>query len=128
MALLLEPATLEDIQAITELWFTVFNDPIMSHMMPDTPGVRNWFSETNRTDMLSKPFQKYMKVVDPSVQVDGRPRVVAYAKWDLAMPEERGPRFAPWHPEQPGPDCDAFFGGMEVKRKRLYGDRKNFCM
>ena len=78
--------------------------------------------------MLTKPFQKYIKVVDPNTQDAGRPRLVAYAKWDLAMADERGPRFAPWHPEQPGPDCDAFFGAMEEKRKRLYGDRKNFCM
>lgn len=128
MALRLEPATLEDIPAITELWFTVFNDPLMSHMMPNTPAVRQWFSDTNTTDMNTKPYQKYLKVIDPSTQVAGRPRIAAYAKWDLSMASERGPRFAPWHAEQPGPDCDAFFGAMEEKRQRLYGDRKNFCM
>ena len=128
MALRLEPATTEDLPAIVDLWFTVFNDPVMSHMMPDTPGVRQWFSDTNRTDMLTKPYQKYLKVVDPSAEVAGRPRIVSYAKWDLSTASERGPRFAPWHAEQPGSDCDAFFGVMEENRKRLYGDRKNFCM
>ena len=127
MALRIEPATVEDIPEITELWFTVFNDPVMSHMMPDTLAVRQWFSDTNTIDMHTKPYQKYLKVIDPSRTEAGRPRIAAYAKWDLSMASERGPRFAPWHAEQPGPDCDAFFGAMEEKRQRLYGDRKNFC-
>lgn len=126
MDLRLEPATEEDIPDITELFFLVFNDPLMSEVMPNTQGVRDWFSETNRIDMATKPYQKYMKVVDPNTP-DGRPKLVAYAKWDMSMPDTRGPRFAPWDPDQPADKCDQFFGGMEEQRKKNYGDREHFC-
>lgn len=127
MALRLETATLEDIPDLTELWYLVFNDPVMRKMMPDTPDVRDWFSETNRIDMIKKPYQKYLKVVDPDTTPNGRPKVVAYAKWDTSTPEERGPRFAPWHSGQPAEECDKFFGAMEVQRKKMYGKEKHFC-
>jgi hypothetical protein len=127
--LVLEIATIDDIPAITDLWFTVFNDPGMNHLMPNTPGVRTWMTEANRNDMLHKPFQKYIKIVDPTTtDATGRPRIAAYAKWDLAMPDERGPRFPPWHADMPSKDCDAFFGKLEVDRGRVMGARKHYCM
>ncbi|KAJ6037517.1 hypothetical protein N7444_010222 [Penicillium canescens] len=92
--LVLELATVDDIPAITELWFTVFNDPGMRHLMPDTPGVRQWMTEANLNDMQQKPYQKYIKIVDPTTKdATGQPRLAAYAKWDLSMPDQRGPRF-----------------------------------
>jgi hypothetical protein len=33
-------------------------DPGMRHLFPDTPGAHEWFTEANRTDMLTKPYQK----------------------------------------------------------------------
>jgi len=40
--------------------------------------------------MIKKPFQKYVKVIDTeSVDEQGRPRIVAYAKWDLSMLADR---------------------------------------
>ncbi|KAI3144547.1 hypothetical protein CBS147325_5307 [Penicillium roqueforti] len=127
--LVLEPATVEDLPAITDLWFTAFNDPGMRRLFPDTPGTREWFTEANRTDMLTKPFQKYIKIIDPSTtDTQGKARIVAYAKWDLAMPDERGDRFPPWHGDMPGQVCDTFFGGLESERKRVMGDRKHYYL
>ncbi|KAJ5208052.1 hypothetical protein N7449_002431 [Penicillium cf. viridicatum] len=127
--LVLELATIEDLPAITELWFTVFNDPGMRHLIPDTPGARDWFTAANRTDMLTKPYQKYLKVIDPDVKdAQGQARIVAYAKWDLAMSDERGARFPPWHGDMRGQDCDAFFGGMEKNRRRVMGDKKHYYL
>ncbi|OQD66665.1 hypothetical protein PENPOL_c004G04721 [Penicillium polonicum] len=127
--LVLEPATIEDLPAITELWFTVFNDPGMRHLIPDTPGARDWFTAANRTDMLTKPYQKYIKVIDPDTKdAQGQTRIVAYAKWDLAMPDERGARFPPWHGDMPGQDCDAFFGGLEKNRRRVMDDKKHYYL
>ncbi|KGO76730.1 Acyl-CoA N-acyltransferase [Penicillium italicum] len=127
--LVLEPATVQDLPAITELWFTVFNDPGMRQLFPDTPGVRDWFTAANRTDMLTKPYQKYLKVIDPNTKdAQGQARIVAYAKWDLAMPDERGARFPPWHGDMPGQGCDAFFEGLEKERKRVMGDRKHYYL
>lgn len=124
----LQPATPEDIPLLTELWYASFTDAGMRHIWPDTPGVRQWWNEANGHDMLHKPFQRYMTVVDENSKDDrGRPRIVAYAKWDLAMPDVRGARFPPWHPDQPAEDCDALFKGMEGSRRRVLGDEMNYC-
>lgn len=70
-----------------------------------------------------------MKIVDPQVQdVRGRPRIVAFAKWDLAMPEERGRRWPPWHEDQPGKECEEFLEILERNRKRVMGEVKHYCM
>ncbi|KAH8815539.1 acyl-CoA N-acyltransferase [Xylogone sp. PMI_703] len=116
----LEPATLEDIPAITELWYLAFAE-MMSAFFPDTPGVRKWWDEANTSDMINKPYQKYMKVVDTAS--DGK--LIAYAKWDFATVEERGPRFPPWHEDMPGEKVTNFFAGLETERKRLVGHGKN---
>ncbi|OLN86214.1 hypothetical protein CCHL11_04221 [Colletotrichum chlorophyti] len=84
----LKMVTLDDIPAITDLWYAAFTDPGMRAMLPDTPG-----NEANRGDFLNKPFQRYITVVDPgATDARGRPRIVASAKWNLSMPEGRGRR------------------------------------
>jgi hypothetical protein len=127
--LVLELATLEDIPALTDLWYEAFTDPSARHIWPDTPGVRKWWDDANREDMINKPFQRYVKVVDPkSKDANGRPRIVAYAKWDMAMPNERGRRFPPWHEDMHQKDCDSFVSTLEGNRKRVFGDSRNYCM
>lgn len=127
-ALKLEPVTLEDCPAITELWFAAFTDPEMRRIWPDTPGVRQWWTDANRNDLINKPFQKYVKVVDPeSTDEQGRPRIVAYAKWDLSMLPDRGRRWPPWHEDQPGDECTAFLAGIDQDRLRVMGDQKHYC-
>lgn len=124
----LHPATLDDIPTLIEIWYDAFSDKRMRHHWPDTPAVREWWRQANRDDMQEKPFQKYLKVVDrDSRDSSGRARIVAWAKWDLSMPEQRGPRFPAWHAEQPGSENDAFFEAMEKSRVRVMGDRKHYC-
>ncbi|SPO04577.1 uncharacterized protein DNG_07262 [Cephalotrichum gorgonifer] len=125
----LEAVTLDDVPALTELWFAAFTDPGIRRLWPDTPGVRKWWDDANRGDLLNKPFQRYVKVVDPeSVDARGRARIAAYAKWDLAMPEERGARYPPWHGDMPGEVCDAFFVREEAERRRVMGDRRHYYL
>ncbi|KAJ5832204.1 acyl-CoA N-acyltransferase [Penicillium riverlandense] len=125
----LKPMTLEDNAALTELWFAAFSDPEIRQVFPDTPGVRKWLEDANRHDMLNKPFQRYVKVVDPTATDDqGRLRIAAYAKWDLAMPDERGRRYPPWHEDMPADVCDAFFLQEEKNRMRVMGDKKHFYL
>lgn len=134
-----EPANVDDIPALTDLWFAAFTDPVLRRLWPDTPGVRKWWDEANRHDMLNKPFQRYIKIIDPSSsssstyegQGDGKkatPRIIAYAKWDLAMPEERGRRYPPWHGDMPEHECDMFFEREENERRRVMGNRRHYCM
>lgn len=125
----LEPLTLEDNASLTDLWFAAFTDPALAKVFPNTPGVRQWLENANRHDLINKPFQKYIKIVDTeTTDEQGRPRIAAYAKWDLSTPEERGRRYPPWHEEMPGEMCEAFFQKEEANRKRVMGDRKHFCM
>ncbi|KAJ5925318.1 acetyltransferase [Penicillium verhagenii] len=125
----LEPLTLEDNVALTSLWFAAFTAPELQKVFPNTPGVRQWLENANQHDMLNKPFQKYIKVVDTeNKDENGRPRIAAYAKWDLSMPEERGRRYPPWHEEMPGEMCEAFFLMEEENRRRVMGDRKHYYL
>lgn len=124
----LKPLTLEDTPALTELWFAAFADPELRRVFPDTPAVRQWLTDANRHDLTYKPFQKYIKVMDPATtDPEGRPRIAAYAKWDTSMPDERGRRYPPWHEEMPAVLCDEFFRKEEENRKRVMGNRNHFC-
>jgi hypothetical protein len=128
ITLKIEPATLEDVEKITEVWFSAFTDPSMRRLFPDTPGFRQWLTDANRSDMINKPFQKYLKVVDTaSTDEKGRPRIVSYAKWDTATLEERGRRYPPWHADSPADECEAFFIEMEKVRRQIMGDTRHYC-
>jgi hypothetical protein len=74
-SLRLEPVTLDDIPEITKLWYAAMRDPFtLERISPDTPGVRQWWDDANRHDLLHKPFQHYVKVVDtaiPAVSING---------------------------------------------------------
>ncbi|PWY79353.1 acyl-CoA N-acyltransferase [Aspergillus sclerotioniger CBS 115572] len=116
-------ATPKDVPEIIQLWYTVFSIPAMLELWPDTPGVRWWWESAIRQDMLHRPREKYLKVVDSSGG-----RIAAYGKWSLQSAEERGPRFPPWHPDMDARHNDRFFQVLESNRARAVGDgkRKNF--
>ncbi|GKT51917.1 uncharacterized protein ColSpa_12098 [Colletotrichum spaethianum] len=123
--LILEPATVEDVPALTEVWFAAFaQDPEIARLWPDTPRVRAWWDGANRDDMLAKPFQRFVKVVDPgSADARGRARIAAWSKWDTSMPAQRGRRYPPCCEDMPGEVFDAFFEKEERERGRVMGRR-----
>jgi NAD-dependent oxidoreductase involved in siderophore biosynthesis len=120
----LEPVTEDDIQALSSLWYAAFTDPGFRKLFPDTPAVRQWWDDANRADLRKKPFQKYLKVVDTA----SKNKIIAYAKWDLSTAEQRGERFPPFPAEGDQELLEKFFGTMENERKRVLGDRLNYCM
>ncbi|KAF4973201.1 hypothetical protein FSARC_453 [Fusarium sarcochroum] len=125
----LEEATLEDVPVLTEVWFAAFTDPGMRRLWPDTPGVRKWWDDANRDDLLHKPFHRYVKVVDPeTIDANGRPRIAAFAKWDTSMPAERGRRYPPWAEDMPSQVCDEFFAREEEERLRVMGEQKHYYL
>ena len=127
--LVLEPATAEDVPAITEVWFAAFTQPAIGQLFPNTPGMHEWHREWHRGNIQTKPNVRYLRVVDTeSKDEQGRPRLVAFAVWDLAMPEERGLRFPPWHADSPHQACDHLITVLESERKRVMGDMKHYCM
>jgi hypothetical protein len=121
-ALVIQPVTINDVPALSELWYTAFSIPVNLRMFPDTPGVRAWWDEANRRDLLYNPLRKLFKIVDPTTP----DFVVAYAKWDLD-PSESGERFPPWHEESDHETCERLFTGLSEERKKLLGDRKHYC-
>lgn len=116
---LVEP---DDISAITALWYNAFSIPHNLKMFPDTPGVRQWWNEAHRQDILYNPHRRYLKVVD----VTSPGSIVAYAKWDL-NPQQSGPRFPPWHEKSDHKACDKLFGMLEKERNKFFGDKRFYC-
>ncbi|CAI7567772.1 unnamed protein product [Penicillium viridicatum] len=127
-SLVLEPATPEDVPAITEVWFASFTQPIIGEIFPNTPGMHQWHNDWHMKD-IQKSNCRYLRVVDTeSKDEQGRPRLVAFGKWDLAMPDERGRRFPIWHADSPYQQCEDFIAELEESRKRVMGDEKHYYL
>lgn len=125
-----EKVVLDDIPTLTEVWFAAFasTEPDIRRVWPDTPTVRKWWTDANHHDLVHKPFQHYVKVVDPETRdVRGQPRIAAFAKWDTSMPQERGRRYPPWTEDQPDQFCDEFIAKEERERLRVMGAEKHYC-
>lgn len=118
-----EHATVSDVEELTDIWYASFGSSL-GNMFPDTPAVRQWWNDAHRDDILNKPFQHYLKVIDTAS--DGK--IIAYAKWDFSVPAERGSRFPPWHEECDKELCSRLFDALETERERLLGGKKNYCM
>lgn len=127
--LLLVPATVDDIPALVDIWLEAFSkDKDMTHLFPDTPGVRKWMADYHALDFATKPYQYYVKAVDPeTADEQGRARVVAFGKWDTASMEVRGPRFPPWDADMPGDEATQVFDLLNGNRSRVMGDVKHYC-
>ncbi|KAL4762084.1 GNAT family N-acetyltransferase [Aspergillus foveolatus] len=118
----LSPVLPADIPALTTVWFAAFTDPAIRQLFPDTPGVRWWLTAANQHDLHSKPFQKYVKIVDSSARDEHgqeHERIIGYAKWDLSTPEERGSRYPLWHHDMPAAECEVFFEREDRERRRV---------
>ncbi|KAL5045914.1 hypothetical protein BDW71DRAFT_207898 [Aspergillus fruticulosus] len=127
----LSPMFPADIPDLTTIWFAAFTDPAIRQLFPDTPGVRAWLTAANQHDLHSKPFQKYVKIVDSSARDEHgqkRERIVAYAKWDLSMPEERGERYPLWHCDMPAAECEEFFQREEREREGVTGGARHYYL
>ncbi|RMJ01506.1 hypothetical protein CDV36_015752 [Fusarium kuroshium] len=119
-SLVLERAALDDIPALTELWYAGFTDPGVRYLWPDTPGVRRWWDDANRQGLANKAYQHYMKVIDTnSKDRQGRPLTVAFAKWDMATQEERGPRYPAWNQDMPLQAIESFIQSLEISRQQV---------
>lgn len=55
----------ESSPALMDLWFAAFSDPHSRRLFPNTPGVRKWLEDAIRRDLLRRPFQRYVQMVDP---------------------------------------------------------------
>jgi hypothetical protein len=119
-------AKLHDVPELVSLWYRVFESPDIRAIWPDTPGVRQWWDATIRHDMLGRPQEKYLKVVDTEQRGGGS--IVAWMKWFLQTAEARGPRYIPWHQDMDIGRNTAYFKELEKSRDRLVGGgRYNFC-
>lgn len=116
----LEPLYEEDIPAAVSLWYSAFDSEEMRRLFPDTPGVRKWWHDTIRNDLLQKQKQKYLKVIEEG-------KMIAFVKWDLASPEESGNRFLPWHPDMNSEACNNLTTQNLRERERVMGSRKYYC-
>lgn len=117
-------AEIQDVPELVKLWYQAFESPAIRAIWPDTPGVRQWWDATIRHDMLNKPREKYLKVIDTARRGD----IVAWARWSLQTAEERGSRYLPWHQDMDAGHNNTYFQDLETSRARLVGGgRNNFC-
>jgi hypothetical protein len=125
------PVSEEDLEELNRIYYASLMTGSMLDYWPDTPGMRRYWLEAHRHGLKNKPFQHYLKVVDTALtdaEGKGKPRIIAFGKWDFSMPDERGPRFPEWHPDADKVRCDEFIGAQESERKRVLGGRRNYCM
>ncbi|KAJ5494605.1 hypothetical protein N7463_010692 [Penicillium fimorum] len=127
-SLVLELATPEDVPAITEVWFASFTQPVIRQLFPNTRGMQQWQRDRHHED-IQKSHYRYLRVVDiESKDQQGRPRLVAFGKWDLAMPDERGRRFPLWHADSPYQQCEHLISELEKARKRVMSNEKHYYL
>ncbi|KXJ87047.1 acyl-CoA N-acyltransferase [Microdochium bolleyi] len=131
--LVLEPCTLADMPLLSDLWFAAFTDPGLRVLWPDTPRVRAWWDLSNTSDFTHKPdTQVFLKVVDRATldPATSRPRIAAYAKWDLCCPpRDAGQRYPAWaEPDMPARVCDEFFAREAAERARVMGDERHYYL
>ncbi|KAJ5652712.1 hypothetical protein N7507_010138 [Penicillium longicatenatum] len=126
----LEKVTVEDVPAMTEIWFAAFSLPRVREVIPDTPSVRKWFADCAINDITERPYQTYLKILDPEIKdSEGRPRMVAWGKWDQSMPNERGLRFfLPWAEDMMADRCNLVFDGYEKNRKKVMGEERHIFL
>lgn len=126
----LEIATTEDVTAIVTLWFAAFTQDVIKRLFPDTPAMRTWHENWHRGDMeTKKDFQTYLKVVDTAKKDEqGQFQLVAFGKWDKAMPDERGRRFPEWCKDSPYEECQGLIDTLEGERARVMGSVRHYCM
>ncbi|OHW98399.1 GNAT family protein [Colletotrichum incanum] len=88
-ALILEPATVEDVPALTEVWFAAFaHDPEITGLWPDTLRVRAWWDGANRGDMLAPSSDLDTLVTHPDYQRRGAGSMLL--KWGCELAARRG--------------------------------------
>ncbi|PYH82554.1 hypothetical protein BO82DRAFT_391645 [Aspergillus uvarum CBS 121591] len=148
-SLQIHPVTEPDLPALTHIFYAGFTTPTDRQMFPDTPGLRAWWAAANRQDLRQKPGVRFWKVVDPgfcpaaaapdahgsvgdaaaaaAAAAAADESVIAYGKWDLD-PGHRGARFPEWHVDSDGSLCERFFGGCEVIRKEVMGERGHYYL
>jgi hypothetical protein len=125
----LDQATTEDVQAITGVWYAAFSYlPFGRKMLPNVPSVCKWWDDHNRNDIENKPATKYLLVKD--VSLEGKGKVVGYAKWWVPIGDERykiEERFPPWPEEGDVDSLEWFFGNIGKGRKEIMGDKQYYC-
>ncbi|RAL13812.1 GNAT family N-acetyltransferase [Aspergillus homomorphus CBS 101889] len=123
-----QPVTEADLPALTRIFYAGFTTAIDRQMFPDTPGLRAWWADANRHDLLHKPGVRFLAVVDPTLaHSDDDDKLISYVKWDLD-PENRGRRFPEWHPDTDGELCDQFFGGCDAVRREVMRGRGHYYL
>ncbi|EMC95807.1 hypothetical protein BAUCODRAFT_24807 [Baudoinia panamericana UAMH 10762] len=116
-------AEVEDVPAMTDVFFHSFNAPFWRYFIADNPVNRKWWDDS-WTMGIQNPTDRSFVVED----TDKSNRIVAFSRW--MIPQADGKLDRLW-PELPGEwdqgVAGAFFGGMEENRVELMGKRPHWC-
>ncbi|QKX57674.1 uncharacterized protein TRUGW13939_04792 [Talaromyces rugulosus] len=117
LAMKIKTFTLDDIPNAIAMNYAAFPGAESQKMMPDTAGARQWWLDVYRHDYVNRrQHSQFVKVVET---VGGS--MVAYARWDRASLEERGPRYPAWHADMNHAACNQFIEHSDGTRKRIMG-------
>ncbi|KAK5787953.1 hypothetical protein VI817_010449 [Penicillium citrinum] len=111
-----------DIPTAVSLLFAMIHYTEERKLFADIPGVRQWWHDTIRTDLLQDRNQTYLKVMEKG-------NMIAFAKWDFSKPDEIVARFLPWPPEINSEACEQLMTHIHIwERKRVMGSRRHYYL
>ena len=129
MPLHLLKADRSDIPHIVNLYFTTFKSPIVLHLKPDVPPVREWYKRSLERD-FEKPNTRIYKVVESHTEtVQESVEIIAFGKWSLPATESSSAPEAPieWPAEGDVVMFEEVIGITTQKRKEIMGDKEHHC-
>ena len=118
-------ASEEDAPSIATCWFDAFlntthpQKAFYEHMLPNTPNVHRFFSDSIAEQMRREHSSVFLKALGPDGQL------VGFAIWTAPGVGEL--YWADYAEESDAMLCDALFGAMAQHRGKLMGKRRHWC-
>ncbi|SMY20864.1 unnamed protein product [Zymoseptoria tritici ST99CH_1A5] len=126
----IRPATKGDLQTLTDdIWFNSFGlSSFWAYLFPDSTICRRQYLDRMWAIGLENPTDRTFVAVD----TQEHDRFAGFSRWQIPQADSNRGRQCRFWPDIPGGLFDmelieAFFGGVEVNRKEVMGERSHWC-
>lgn len=126
MSLKLRPATLSDVMALAEVYFSAFSkDPISILVFPRGPSSLKFWTDM-LTEELTDPTTHYLCIYDSSLP---SAPIISFGKWNSpAAPLQEMSSLPTWPDDSDTELANHFFGTLFKKHVEIMGDRKHWYL